>query len=283
MEGWVTRPHGAGVGLPQMLRDLGAWDGIWYRSIAVHGYDPTIGHGDNAAFLPLYPMLLRGLRTLAPFVDLVWLGAAALDRSSWRSGCACSTSSPTSASGARSRGARCSSSRSRRSPSCSRPSTRRASSSCSSTGAFLLAERRPLPRRVGPRRARRAHAPGRPRARAGAHLDGLGRARGPLEARRCRSRCCPRPQAALHGLPVVGDGRSARADARAGARLGAQPRPAAARDLERLHRPRARPPRAALPRPHRLRARLDGRCSSSSGSAATRCRSRTSSSPPAAC
>ena len=45
-----------------MLRDLGAWDGIWYRSIAVHGYDPTIGHGDNAAFLPLYPMLLRGLR-----------------------------------------------------------------------------------------------------------------------------------------------------------------------------------------------------------------------------
>src|SRR6478735_5703170 len=54
MEGWVTRPHGSGVGLPQMLRDLGSWDGIWYRSIAVHGYDPTIGHGDNAAFLPLY-------------------------------------------------------------------------------------------------------------------------------------------------------------------------------------------------------------------------------------
>jgi hypothetical protein len=77
MEGWVTRPHGAGVGLPQMLRDLGSWDGIWYRSIAVHGYDPTIGHGDNAAFLPLYPLLLRGLRTVIPFVDLVWLGAAA--------------------------------------------------------------------------------------------------------------------------------------------------------------------------------------------------------------
>jgi hypothetical protein len=77
MEGWVTRPHGSGVGLPQMLRDLGSWDGIWYRSIAVHGYDPTIGHGDNAAFLPLYPMLLRGLRTIVPFVDLVWLGAAA--------------------------------------------------------------------------------------------------------------------------------------------------------------------------------------------------------------
>ena len=67
MEGWVTRPHGSGVGLPQMLRDLGAWDGIWYRSIAIHGYDPTIGHGDNAAFLPLYPLLLRGLRTIAPY------------------------------------------------------------------------------------------------------------------------------------------------------------------------------------------------------------------------
>jgi len=77
MEGWVTRPHGSGVGLPEMLRDLGSWDGIWYRSIAVHGYDPTIGHGDNAAFLPLYPMLLRGLRTIIPWVDLVWLGAAA--------------------------------------------------------------------------------------------------------------------------------------------------------------------------------------------------------------
>ena len=76
MEGWVTRPHGAGVGLPQMLRDLGAWDGIWYRSIAVHGYDPSIGHGDNAAFLPFYPFLLHCLRTVAPFVDLVWLGAA---------------------------------------------------------------------------------------------------------------------------------------------------------------------------------------------------------------
>jgi hypothetical protein len=77
MEGWVTRPHGSGVGLPEMLRDLGSWDGIWYRSIAVHGYDPTIGHGDNAAFLPLYPMLLWGLRTIIPWVDLVWLGAAA--------------------------------------------------------------------------------------------------------------------------------------------------------------------------------------------------------------
>jgi hypothetical protein len=74
MEGWVTRPHGSGVGLPQMLRDLGAWDGIWYRSIAIHGYDPTIGHGDNAAFLPLYPLLLRCLRVVP--VDLVWLGAA---------------------------------------------------------------------------------------------------------------------------------------------------------------------------------------------------------------
>ena len=77
MEGWVTRPHGAGAGLPALLRDLGSWDGIWYRLIAVNGYDPTVGHGDQAAFLPLYPMLLRGLRTVLPGVDLVWLGAGA--------------------------------------------------------------------------------------------------------------------------------------------------------------------------------------------------------------
>ncbi len=77
MEGWVTRPHGAGAGLPALLRDLGSWDGIWYRLIAVNGYDPTLGHGDQAAFLPLYPMLLRGLRTVLPGVDLVWLGAGA--------------------------------------------------------------------------------------------------------------------------------------------------------------------------------------------------------------
>src|SRR4029077_18032911 len=77
MEGWVTRPHGSGVGLPQMLRDPGSWDGIWYRSIAGHGYDPTSGHGHNATFLPPYPLLLSGLRTVNPWVDLVWLGAAA--------------------------------------------------------------------------------------------------------------------------------------------------------------------------------------------------------------
>ena len=50
----------------------------------------------------------------------------------------------------------------------------------------------------------------------------------------------------------------ARADARPGARLGPQPGTAAGRDLERLHRAGARPPRAALPRPHLLRDRLDG-------------------------
>src|SRR4029077_5790145 len=77
MEGWVTRPHGSGVGLPQMLRDLGSWDGIWYRSIAVHGYDPTIAQAATAASPPLYPLRLSVLRTVNPWVDLVWLGAAA--------------------------------------------------------------------------------------------------------------------------------------------------------------------------------------------------------------
>ena len=130
MEGWVTRPHGAGVGLPQMLRDLGAWDGIWYRSIAVHGYDPSIGHGDNAAFLPFYPFLLHGLRVVAPFVDLVWLGAA-LSTALMAVGMCLLYKLTTSASAARSHAAPCCSCRSRRSPSCSRRSMRRASSWCS--------------------------------------------------------------------------------------------------------------------------------------------------------
>ena len=77
MEGWVTRPHGASPGPVSMLRDLGSWDGIWYRLIAINGYDPAVGHGDQAAFLPVYPLLLRGLRATIPGIDLVWLGAGA--------------------------------------------------------------------------------------------------------------------------------------------------------------------------------------------------------------
>ena len=66
-------------------------------------------------------------------------------------------------------------------------------------GTFLLAERGRFlgASRLG--RARGAHAPGRPGARAGAPLDGLGRARGPLEARRADRRCCRWPRSCSSG------------------------------------------------------------------------------------
>jgi hypothetical protein len=75
MEAWVTRPHGASFSVSELLRDLGAWDGIWYREIALHGYEPALMHGDTAAFFPLYPVLLLVGHKLLPPVDLAWVGA----------------------------------------------------------------------------------------------------------------------------------------------------------------------------------------------------------------
>src|SRR5437879_3413657 len=38
---------------------LEAWDGVWYRYIAVHGYILVPGHQSDPAFFPLYPLLLK--------------------------------------------------------------------------------------------------------------------------------------------------------------------------------------------------------------------------------
>jgi hypothetical protein len=38
---------------------LGAWDGRWYRIVAVHGYLLEPGRQSDPAFFPLYPLLLR--------------------------------------------------------------------------------------------------------------------------------------------------------------------------------------------------------------------------------
>jgi Dolichyl-phosphate-mannose-protein mannosyltransferase len=38
---------------------LEAWDGIWYRLIAVHGYLLVPGRQSDPAFFPLYPLLLK--------------------------------------------------------------------------------------------------------------------------------------------------------------------------------------------------------------------------------
>jgi hypothetical protein len=52
---------------------LSAWDGLWYRRIAEHGYLLVPGRQSDTAFFPLYPALLRVLhRTGLP------LGAAGL-------------------------------------------------------------------------------------------------------------------------------------------------------------------------------------------------------------
>ena len=72
VEGWTSRPAEAGA--RDVLAGLGAWDGEWYRLLADHGYDPTIAHGDSAAFRPLYPLALRALAAPLPGVDAFWAG-----------------------------------------------------------------------------------------------------------------------------------------------------------------------------------------------------------------
>ena len=66
MQGWTQpRPAGQRVRLFHALfRSLGDWDATWYRWIAEHGYDPSIGHGNTAAFFPLYPLAWRPLTWL---------------------------------------------------------------------------------------------------------------------------------------------------------------------------------------------------------------------------
>jgi hypothetical protein len=70
----VKWPAGASLG-DALLAPLGAWDGEWYARIAEHGYDPTLGHGNAAAFFPLYPSLIGALHDVLPFVNVVVLGA----------------------------------------------------------------------------------------------------------------------------------------------------------------------------------------------------------------
>jgi hypothetical protein len=58
--GWTARvPRQSGVSYHAFFAPLGQWDAVWYRWIADHGYDPAIGHGNAAAFSPLYPLAWR--------------------------------------------------------------------------------------------------------------------------------------------------------------------------------------------------------------------------------
>ena len=81
---WTSRvPRQSGVSWHALFGALGQWDVVWYRWIADHGYDPAIGHGNAAAFFPLYP--LAG-------------GRSRSCRGRWSSGAACSR--PRSSAGA---------------------------------------------------------------------------------------------------------------------------------------------------------------------------------------
>jgi hypothetical protein len=43
---------------------FGAWDGIWYRRVAEHGYVLVPGQQSDPAFFPLYPILVSGLHAV---------------------------------------------------------------------------------------------------------------------------------------------------------------------------------------------------------------------------
>ena len=58
--GWTSRvPRESGLSYHGLFAPLGQWDAVWYEWIAQHGYDPAIGHGNSAAFFPLYPLTWR--------------------------------------------------------------------------------------------------------------------------------------------------------------------------------------------------------------------------------
>jgi hypothetical protein len=77
MEGWVTRSHmRADPSLHNLFGAVGMWDSIWYRQIALQGYDPALFHANTPAFLPLWPALLWCAHHAFPWTDLTWVGAA---------------------------------------------------------------------------------------------------------------------------------------------------------------------------------------------------------------
>src|SRR5205085_9269424 len=56
----LTHPLG-GLG-NMLLSPLARWDAVWYLGIAAHGYEHAAS--GQAAFFPLYPLLVRGLGEL---------------------------------------------------------------------------------------------------------------------------------------------------------------------------------------------------------------------------
>ena len=65
------RPRETGLSWHTLFSSLADWDATWYAWIAHNGYDPSIGHGNTAAFFPLYPLLWAPLTAL-PGPDTLW-------------------------------------------------------------------------------------------------------------------------------------------------------------------------------------------------------------------
>ena len=63
---WLRTPRGyfGGHIFGHTLGPLEAWDGVWYRRVADHGYLLVPGHQSNPAFFPFYPLLLKIFDTL---------------------------------------------------------------------------------------------------------------------------------------------------------------------------------------------------------------------------
>ena len=62
---WPQGPppvHGASTA--HTLSILSYWDGVWYRTVAEHGYLLIPGRQSDPAFFPLFPIVLRGLHGL---------------------------------------------------------------------------------------------------------------------------------------------------------------------------------------------------------------------------
>jgi Mannosyltransferase (PIG-V) len=77
MEGWVNRSHQrASPSFDNLFGAVGMWDSIWYRQIALQGYDPALFHSNTPAFLPLWPACLWVAHQVIWFIDITWVGAA---------------------------------------------------------------------------------------------------------------------------------------------------------------------------------------------------------------
>jgi len=65
MVAWTHRtPRKTGITYNSVFSPLDDWDAVWYHWVETHWYEPAIGHGNVAAFYPLFPLAWRGVSWL---------------------------------------------------------------------------------------------------------------------------------------------------------------------------------------------------------------------------